>query len=158
MMMGDMIEPKTGDVSNLSLAIATMQNIVTALNGLRFLPAYPSGAIPITAASGNKANAVATATLAALSGKTTYLTGFHISSAGATAAVIVSVTVTGTITGTLTYTYPCVAGVTTGNASLIVTPPIPIPASATNTTIAVSLPALGAGGTHASVVAYGYQV
>lgn len=119
---------------------------------------YPYGSTAIAAASGNVANAAAVATLAAVAGKTTYITGFEITASGATAALVVSVTVVGTITGTLTYTYAAVAGAALINTPLVVQFPTPIPASATNTTIVVTLPALGAGNTNATVVAHGYQL
>lgn len=121
-------------------------------------PAYPSGATAITAASGNVANATAAATLAAVAGKTTHITGFEVTGSGATSGSVVTVTVTGTITGTLSYTVAAIAGVLLINTPLIVEFPVAIPASATNTPIVVSMPALGAGNTNATVVAHGYQV
>lgn len=120
--------------------------------------AYPQGATAVTAASGNVANAVAAATLAAVAGKTTYITGFEITGSGATLGSIVTATVTGTITGTLSYTVAAIAGALLINTPLIVEFPVAIPASAANTTIVVSMPALGAGNTNATVVAHGYQV
>lgn len=119
---------------------------------------YPAGATPITAASGNVAAATATATLAGVASKTTYIAGFQITSSGSTGAAVVSPTITGTVTGTLTYTYATVAGATLSNQPLVVTFNPPIPASATNTGIAVALPSLGAGNTNATVVAHGYQL
>lgn len=119
---------------------------------------YPSGATPITAASGNVAAGTATATLAAVAAKTTFICGFSITSAGSTAAAVVSPTVTGTITGTLTFTYVSVAGVTLANQPLVVPFSPCVPASAVNTTIPVALPSLGAGNTNATVNAWGYQL
>lgn len=121
-------------------------------------PSYPANATAITAASGNVAAATADATLAAVAGKTTYIAGFSITGAGATAALPVTVTVTGTITGTLSYTYVAVAGAQLANTPLHVRFDPPIPASATNTTIVVSCPTLGAGNTHNAAVAHGYQL
>ena len=120
--------------------------------------AYPQGATPITASSGNVAAATAAATLAANSAKITYITGFAVSGAGATVALPVVVTVTGTITGTLHYIYSAVAGVLLANTPLVVTFPTPIPASAINTTIVVSCPTLGVGNTNNATVAYGFQL
>lgn len=127
-------------------------------NGRTLTGAYPPGATPITADSGNKAAATATATLAAAAGVTTYITGFEITASGATAAAVVTVTVTGTITGTLHYTFGAPAGVTAMCTPLSIQFPDPIPASAQNQTIAVSLPSLGAGNTNATVVAHGFQL
>src|SRR5260370_37907131 len=56
---------------------------------------YPPGATPIAASSGNVANAVATATLASAANVTTYITGFEVTGAGATAGLAVTVTITG---------------------------------------------------------------
>lgn len=119
---------------------------------------YPAGAVAQTAASGNVSNASAAATLATAVGKTTYITGFTVTAAGATAGSVVSVTVTGVITGTLTYTFAVPTGATLAAQPLTVNFSKPIPASATNTTIVVTCPALGAGNTNASVVAQGYQL
>lgn len=119
---------------------------------------YPIGATPITAASGNVANASAAATLAAAASKTTYITGFEISSSGATAGAVVTITVTGTVTGTLSYTYAAPTGVLLMGTPLFVEFPFPIPASAVNTAIVVTLPALGTGNTNATAVAHGFQL
>lgn len=118
---------------------------------------YVAGATPLTSASGNVAAAVATATLAGAAGVTTYITGFEVTGAGATAALVVNVTVTGTVSGALTYTYTAVAGATLANQSLVVTFFPAIPASAVNTSIVVSCPSLGAGNTNNTVVAHGYR-
>jgi hypothetical protein len=119
---------------------------------------YPAGATAITADSGNKANASAAATLAAAAGVTTYISGFMVTATGATAASVVTGTITGTITGTLHFTFAAVAGATVICTPLVVTFPYPIPASAVNTAITVTLPALGAGNTNATVTAFGFQL
>lgn len=119
---------------------------------------FPAGATPITGASGTVAAATATATLAAVAGKTTYITGFQITSTGSTGAAVVAPTVTGVITGTMTYAYASVAGVTLGNQPLSIVFNPPVPASAVNTAIAVVLPSLGAGNTNATVNAQGFQL
>lgn len=124
----------------------TFAQVVTAL--------YPGN---ITASSGNVANASAVATLAGAAGKTTYITGFEITAGGATAGALVLATVTGLINGTATYVYAVATGAATGSPPLIVEFPAPIPASAVNTAIVVTLPALGAGNTNAAVVAHGFQ-
>lgn len=121
-------------------------------------PTIPDGAVPITAASGNVAAASGVATIPAIAGKTAYLTGFIITSAGSTGAAVVSPTVTGLIGGTLTFTYVSVAGATLGNQPLNITLPVPVAASAANTAIVVTCPSLGAGNTNATVNAFGYYV
>src|SRR6266404_5318352 len=120
------------------------------------VPSAPG--VDITASSGNVAAATATATLAAATGKVTYICGFAITSAGSTGAAVMSPTITNLVTGTMTFTYTTVAGATLANAPLIV--PFTtrcLPANAPNTTIAVSMPSLGAGNTNATVSAWGYQ-
>lgn len=118
-------------------------------------PSFPSGATPITA-SAVGTTAATTATLAGVSGKTTYLCGFSIR-ANATAAATGNATVTGTITGTLNFTQwtaPLASGVGVTEPSI---GPACIPASAANTGIAVVSAAPGSGGT-VSVSAWGYQL
>lgn len=122
------------------------------------VPGYPVGATPLRAASGNVANASAAATLGGASSVLTYITGFTVTAAGATAAANVSVTVAGVTGGTMTYTFTAPAGATVAAQPLIVQFPAAIPASATNTAIVVTCPALGSGNTHASVTATGYRL
>ncbi len=123
---------------------------------------YPIGldgmaSVPIGATSGNVANAVASATLAAAAGKTTYITGFDITGAGATAGAVVVATVTGLKGGTQSFVVTVATGATVGN------PPVNgnfnpgFPASAVNTAIVVSCPALGAGNTNNVVNVRGFQ-
>jgi len=133
--------------------------VVSAINGaaLTSLQLHILGT-PETADSGNVANATATATLAAASGKTTYITDFMCTASGATSAKVVTVTLTGVITGTKNFTFVFPAGVTTAATPLVFTPPQPIPASATNTTIAVTMPSSGSGGTNATCTADGLQL
>lgn len=119
---------------------------------------YPAGATALQSSSGNVADAAAAATLNAAAGKTTYISGFQVTSGGATAASLKSVSVTGLLGGTATYTIGVVAGATLPNAHLIVTFNPPIPASAANTAIVVTVPALGAGNTNATVTAHGFQL
>lgn len=119
---------------------------------------YPAGAVPVSASSGNQANAIATATLAGVAGHTTYLTGFEATASGATAALAVNLTVTGTLGGTLNYAFVFPIGVAVGAFPLTVEFEHPIPGSATGVSIAVSLPASGAGGTNAAVNAHGYTL
>jgi hypothetical protein len=122
------------------------------------LGADGSDATPVTAGSGNVANASAAATIPAVVGKTAYISGFTISGAGATAAAVVNPTVAGIISGTKTYTYCAVAGATLFNPVLDIQFCPPIPASAVNTAITVTCPALGAGNTNNTVNAYGFYL
>lgn len=112
----------------------------------------------LQASSGNIAAATATATLAAALNRTTYISGFDVTGAGATAAAVVNLTITGLLGGTRTYTMVAPAGVTTSLTPLVVLFDPPLPASAPNTAIVVSLPTLGAGNTNVTVNAQGYQL
>ena len=144
---------------SVSLTDSTLQfSAAIDKNGNMSIGPVAAGAAAITASSGNVAAASAVATLAAVAAKTTYITGFEATSSGSIAAAVVSLTVAGVITGTMTYTYATVAGATLGNTPLIVQFPAPIPASALNTAIVVTLPSLGAGNTNATVVAHGFQI
>ena len=117
-----------------------------------------AGSTSIKASSGNVAAASAAATLAGAASKTTYISGFQITGAGATAASVISVTVAGLKDGTSTYTMAIPAGVTTAVQPLIVYFYPPLPASATNTAIVVTAPSFGAGNTNATCNAQGYQL
>lgn len=119
----------------------------------RYLP--PNATI-VTATSGNVANATATATIAAVSAKTNYITGFDVTGTGATAGAAAVVTVAGLLGGSITYTYTFATGAAVANTPLIIRFPAPIPASGTNTAITVACGASGAGGTNNVVNAYGY--
>ena len=149
-----------GAKADAAATSVTTSSVIALLKGLltRALSPYPLTATPIRGASGNVANASAVATLAAASGKTTYLTGFQVTFAGATAASVVNVTVAGTTGGSLTYVVAVPAGVTAAGVPLVVNLSHPVPGSAVNTAITVTLPALGAGNTHAAVVALGFQL
>lgn len=119
---------------------------------------YPDGATALTNSSGNVANAAATATLTSASSRLAYLSGFEITAGGATAPAVVTATVTGLLGGTLSYTFPAVTGAAVAAAPLVAVFNPPLPASAANTNIVVSLPALGAGNTNACAVAHGYLI
>lgn len=114
--------------------------------------------IQVTSSSGNVANASAVATLPGIAAKTTYLTSYTITGGGATGASIVNATITGVVGGTMTLNFIVPAGATLGCQPLIVVFLEPVPASAVNTPIVLTLPALGAGNTNAAVTATGFQL
>jgi hypothetical protein len=120
-------------------------------------PVYTNVAT-VSASSGNVAAATATATIAAVSDKTNYLSGFVVTGSGATAGLPVNVTVTGLLGGTQTYTFTAPTGALVGATPLHINFPIALPASATNTAIVVSMPTLGAGSTNAAINAFGFTV
>jgi hypothetical protein len=118
---------------------------------------YPVGSQPVTSSATGTTGAVV-ATLPAAVAKTTYICGFTYQGSDATAAQNGVIVVSGTISGSLNYAYPTRARRDRPTAEhdwRYYTPCIP--ASAVNTAIVVTSPALGAGATVASVAAWGYQ-
>ncbi len=97
-----------------------------------------------------------TATIAAVAGKTAYLSGFEVTGGGATAGTITTLQVSGLLGGTINYAVPVPAGVTTGVTPLVVEFNPPIPASAVNTQIALFLGAFGSGNTFEIITAHGF--
>ena len=115
---------------------------------------YPNGAVPVTGASVGTTGALTT-TLAAVSGKTTYVCGFTLQ-ANATAASTAPVYLSNVITGTmdfLQYTAAAASGI--GTTQQTFNPCIP--ASATNTAITMYGAAPGAGG-NTTLSLWGYQL
>lgn len=114
------------------------------------------GALAQRYSSGNVANATATAIIPAVAGETCYITRLEVYAGGATAAALVDITVAGLLGGSITFPFSVPAGATLAASPLIVQLPKPLPASAVNTQITVTCPALGAGNTKAQVVAFGF--
>lgn len=133
--------------------------------GIGFANADPEGrmlvstgvvaADSVAAFSANEADAIAAASLPAVVGKTNNLSGLIINGSGATAASVVLATVTGLQGGTLEIPVPVPAGVDLAINPIIVNFTQPLSASAADTAITVSLPALGAGNTNAAVGLWG---
>lgn len=123
-----------------------------------YSPILGTSATPIRGASGNVANANAVATLTGTATTTVYITGFTCTAGGATAAAEVDVAVTGPLGGTMTYTQGAPLGATVPPSILNVIFNPAYPASAVNTTIVVTMPALGAGNAHAACVATGFYM
>lgn len=140
------ISSSAGDASLAALATADNRAGIGA------------GATSVVASSGSVANASAVATIPAVSAKTNYITGFTITGLGATAASGKTLTIAGLLGGTISYVFQVLAGATTGIAPIHITFPVPLPASAVNTAIVVTVPAFGAGNTSAIATAYGFVV
>lgn len=150
------VELRTGPVPASGIAAMTLQG---GVGGAAATIALPPDATPVNVTSGVQANANAVATMPAVAGKTNYLTGFEITGAGATAAAVVNATLTGLFGGaTMNYTVTVVAGATLANPSIIVSFPTPIPASAPNTAITLTVPALGLGNTNSTANIHGFVV
>ena len=153
-------------------AAAVRTTLATDSPGIILLgPAAVSGSVPFTLSSQYPTNATTTtptaitasttgttgattATLAGVASKTTFICGFTITS-DATAAIAGAATVTGTITGTLNYIQNVGSATSAGQLQQTFSPCIP--ASATNTGIAVNSVAAGTGG-NTAVTAWGYQL
>ncbi len=111
----------------------------------------------VSVSSGNVAAAAATVSLAAVAGKTNFVTGFDVTGAGATAASVIQVTVSGLKAGTLTWLLAVPAGATVEAQPLQVRFPYPLVASGQDVAITLTVPSFGAGNTNASAVLYGFQ-
>lgn len=118
-------------------------------------PATGAAGSQVDVTSGNVAAAAAVATMPAVAGKTNWVTGFEITGAGATAASVVVATFAG-LAAALAYVVAVPAGPTVGVTPLVVEFPQPIPASAANQAVSLTLPSLGAGNTNAAVTLHGY--
>lgn len=130
--------------------------VILSLPVLAQVPPYNISTF-ISAASGNALTGVATATLAAVPLKTTYITGFDVTGSGATVGLPAICTVSNIIGGTLSYTYTFVAGALLPNQALNQRFNPPLPANAVNTSIVVSCTAGGLGVTNQFIAAYGFQ-
>ncbi len=151
---GDAFAASDGVVLAAGYDGATVRKVAVDASGRQ---AVYGGGTDITASATGAAAAIS-ATLAAAASKTTYISGFAVTGAGATGASVITITVTGTISGTLNYKLAVPAGATSGVTPLIVEFARPIPASALNTAIVVNVPSFGAGNTDAAVVAHGFQL
>lgn len=118
----------------------------------------PAGGITqVAASSGNVAAAIATATMPAVAAKTNFVDGFECAAGGATLGSDISITLTGTISSTnLTYTYSVPAGVLLAGVPLVVSFQHPIPGTAINTAISITMPSAGTGNTNASCNIHGF--
>ncbi|WP_165190440.1 hypothetical protein [Caulobacter soli] len=117
----------------------------------------PEGATPLHATSGNKANAIATATLPGSANETVWLNKVHITALGATAGSAASLTITGLAAGSpfaIPFSVP--AGV---SARADQAYPFDQPLKAAlGADIVITLSALGAGNICAGVSAWGFRV
>ena len=143
------VDPNTGATASVNADTGLTTHCANCFNG-----ALPFGATPVTASNTGAAAAAVSATLPAVAGKTTYLTGFCVTATNPSAAVNGIVAVTGTVSGGLSFQF--VEGVGLGG-QLCPSLPKPIPASAANTPIVVALPAITSGGAGA-VTAFGFQL
>lgn len=129
-------------------------------------PASSARIVPDTF-NGDTQDAIATATgaassmtptLAAIAGRTNFITGFMVDGLGATAASVIEVTITGLVGGnTLRRKVNIPAGATSAITPVQVDFARPIPASAPNTAIVLTVPSFGAGNTSAVSALFGFS-
>lgn len=150
-------DPTTGLDIGLPGARPFAVSSVQSGNGF---PANAAGvaATPQRSTSGLVANAVAVATLAAVPGQTTYITGFTVTGGGATVGQTVAALVTQLFGGPITYAYTAETGVGVGSRPLNVTFTPPYPATGPNTPIIVTVAAVGAGNLATCVTAIGFTL
>lgn len=103
----------------------------------------------VTASATGAAAAIVTATLPGVANKTNYLTGFVATSTNPASTVSGTITITGCVGGTLSFQF---VESNTFGGEMIVSFPYPIPASAVNTAITVTIPAITSGGAGGLVV------
>jgi hypothetical protein len=117
--------------------------------GIAAIPA-PAGAVHQVAA------ATATAAIAAVVDQTGYLAGFSISGGGATGTSRIRATIAGLAIGTMGIDIVVPAGAALAITPIFVTFPNPIPSSAANTAITLSVPSFGTGNLDVSIAIWGY--
>lgn len=118
---------------------------------------YPMGATPVAAAQSGAATALS-GTLVSAAGQTVYVQGIVVTGAGATAGSVITVTTTNFALGNNpSFKIVVPTGATTSITPLVLMFNPPIPASAVNTNVVVSVPSFGAGNTDASLFVWGYR-
>lgn len=119
---------------------------------------YGFGSPDVTAAGDAQTGAASaiTPTIAAVAGKTGFVNGFSVDGLGATAASVIEVTLAGLVGGTRRYKLSIPAGATTAISRLVVEFVRPIPTTAVNTAIVLTVPSFGAGNTSAVAEIHGF--
>lgn len=113
----------------------------------------PASATPQEVSTATATGAIITATLTATAATRAFITGFDVTLGVAGLLATVTVTVTG-LTNQLNFV---IVGTTGQTDELSIRFPVPIPASALNTSIVVTLPAIGGGAAVNAVCAYGFN-
>lgn len=118
---------------------------------------YPAGASPLQNSSGNKAAAIASATLVPGPGARVYVTGLTATYGGSTAGGQADLTVTGLLGGTLTYSLTIPVGALVPGQPLALSFVPPLPAADIDTNVLATMPSLGAGNLCSGVTLRGYS-
>jgi hypothetical protein len=114
--------------------------------------------MPVTASSGNQANATAVATIPAIPSKTAYLSSWSATASGSTTALTVLLTISGLVGGVITLPNTFPAGVTTAATPIVVPYTFAVAAVGPGTAITLQLPAGGLGNTNAAVNMTGFYL
>lgn len=157
MWRGSISGADTFRVRSTAVASGTV-NILVSPSAFPFTPVttsspYPNSAVPVTISTTGTTAATA-ATLPGVANKTTYISGFSITS-DATAALAGTATVAGVVSGTMSFIQGVGVAPAVVELSKFFDPPIP--ASAVNTGIVITSVAAGVGG-NTAVNAWGYQL
>ena len=121
---------------------------------------YPAGATALSA-SAVTANVEANPTFPAVAGKTNYISGLSITGGGATAAALITANLQGIINNGIanaSWILAVPAGVTLGIEPIVVTFDPPLPATAANLLVGLTVPAFGAGNTKVAAAIWGFVV
>jgi hypothetical protein len=143
---------------SLLLLLAALAGLCYATFGRAVSWTYTTANVTPQIVSASGAAGTLTATLTGGTGRMTYLEGFDVTGGGATGASVINITVTGT-TNTLNFSTNILGSATgpmNAQGTYSVRFPTPVPSSATNTNIVVTVPSFGSGNTLASVTAYGF--
>jgi hypothetical protein len=137
-----------------ALAVQTEKLILHVSSGAMSRPAVFND-IDVDLTVGGAAQ-INNASIGGAAGSTTFITGFEITGAGATAASTIAVSVFNVLGGTKTYFLTIPAGAGVGLTPLIVEYARPIPAIGPGTVIQVSVPSFGPGNLFAAVTVHGF--
>lgn len=152
---GDVALGSTTDVAAAGDTVtATLISLEKRLLQKSGIGSIPFGATPVAAVA-TTANALATATLPAVVGKTNYVTSIQVTGLGPTAAGFGNAQLTGVLGGAINH-YLNAPAAPAACSPIIVNYNPPLPASALNTAISLALGALGAGSASQSVSIQGF--
>lgn len=144
----------------LATALALSSSLATAQT--QQYSGYPSNSVPLIAASANTPAGIITLTFAARVGWRNYLQHITCTGGGATAGSNIVAAITGLdVDGVATqpsFILSPPTGATVGMPRFDVAYDPPLPATAANTAIVLTVPSFGAGNTHAMCSMTGFQI